>query len=331
MQKHVISALALAAVSFGAQAQSSFTVYGIADAGLVVEHGGEGGTVQKVGNGVASSSRLGFKGSEDLGGGTSVNFVLENGYSIDTGAAKQNGSLFGRQAWVGLSGAAGSLNVGHQIVPFYRVLDCVADPFETGMAGNSQNIFDGTTRVNNAVEYVSPRVAGFSADLQYSFGEQAGDSAGNRYIGGSATYEHGPLTLALAHQQQENAGATAHSRNTLLAARYRFGVVTGHVAHARNLNLYGAESNDTLLGFTAQLSGANKLIASVINHHDASAARQHARQAAIGLSHALSRRSDIYAAYGHIRNSNGADFRVGTAADEGSGTTGINLGVRHVF
>lgn len=329
MQKFVIGALAL--VSLGAHAQSSLTIYGVADAGLVMERGGDAGAVQKVGSGVASSSRLGFKGKEDLGGGTVLTYVLENGYSIDTGAAKQNGALFGRQALICVTGDAGSLSIGHQYTPFYKVLNNVADPFATGMAGNSQNIFDGTTRVSNTVEYITPRLAGFSADVQYGFGEVAGDTSKNRYLGASGTYEQGPLTVVLVHQQRDNASATAHSRNTMLVGRYRFGDITGHVAHVRNRDLLGAESHDTLLGFTAQLSGSNKLIASLIDHRDQMAARQHARQAAVGISHGLSRRTDLYAAYGHISNSNGAVFRVGTAADSGSGTTGVNLGVRHVF
>lgn len=329
MQKLFIGALAL--VCAGAHAQSSLTVYGVADAGLVMERGGDAGAVQKVGSGIASSSRLGFKGREDLGGGTVLTYILENGYSIDTGAAKQNGALFGRQALICITGAAGALSIGHQFTPFYKVLNNVADPFATGMAGNSQNIFDGTTRVSNTVEYITSRVAGFSADVQYGFGEVAGDTSKNRYLGASGTYEQGPLTVVLVHQQRDNASATAHSRNTMLVGRYRFGDITGHLAHARNRDVLSGESHDTLLGFSAQLSGGNKLIASLIDHRDGTPARQHARQAAIGVSHGLSRRTDLYAAYGHINNSNGAVFRVGTAADSGSGTTGVNLGVRHVF
>ncbi|MYM24912.1 porin [Duganella sp. FT135W] len=331
MQKYMMSALALAVVSPAAPAQSSLTVYGVADAGLVLEHGGDSGAVQKIGSGVASSSRLGFKGREDLGGGTALTFVLENGYSIDTGATKQNGALFGRQALLCVSGEAGSFSIGRQYTPFYKALNNVADPFATGMAGNTQNIFDGTTRIDNTVEYITPRVAGFAADVQYGFGETAGDSSKSRSIGASGSYEQGALTVVLAHQQRDNPAGTAHSHNTMLAARYRFGAITGHTALARNRDLLGIESRDALLGMTAQFSATDKLLFSLIDHHDKSAAQQHARQAAIGYSHALSRRTDLYAAYGHIRNSNGALFRVGTAADSGSGTTGVNLGVRHVF
>jgi len=331
MKKFVISACVLAAVSLGAQAQSSLTVYGVADGGLLLERGGEGGSVQKISSGMASSSRLGFKAREDLGGGAVLTAILENGFSLDTGAANQNGALFGRQALLCLSGKAGALSVGKQYTPFYKTLDTVADPFVTGMAGNAQNVFDGTTRIGNTVEYITPRIGGFKADLQYGLGEAAGNSVKNRYLGASGSYEQGPLTLELAHQRQDDALATAHSRNTMLVVRYVFGDITGHAAHARNRDAVGRESRDTLAGLTAQLDGTNKLFASLIEHPDQSAAQQHARQAAVGLSHQLSRRTDLYTAYGHIRNSNGAAFRVGTAANSGSGTTGLNLGVRHPF
>jgi predicted porin len=337
IQKYIMSALALGIVSLGAQAQSSVAVYGVADAGLVLERGGSAGSVQKVGSGVASGSRLGFKGREDLGGGLTLNFILENGYALDTGAAGQGGLLFGRQALLCLTGQAGALSIGRQYTPFYKALNNVADPFVTGMAGNAQNLFANNTRADNAVEYITPRLGGFTADVQYGFGEAAGDSASNRYISASGSYDNGPLSLVLAHQRRNSATVgttfgpiTPHSRNTMLVARYRFGEVTGHLAHARNRDPLGNDSRDTLLGFTAAL-GTGKVIGSLIDHHDASALRQHGRQAALGYSHPLSRRTDLYAAYGHIVNRNGAAFRVGTAIDTGSGTTGMNLGVRHVF
>jgi predicted porin len=123
-----ISAVALAVVSLGAQAQSSLTVYGVADAGLVLERGGDAGAVQKLGNGVASSSRLGFKGKEDLGGGTMLTFMLKTAIR-STPVRPSRTALFGRQALICVTGEAGALSVGHQYTPFYKALNNVADPF----------------------------------------------------------------------------------------------------------------------------------------------------------------------------------------------------------
>ena len=333
MQKYVISALALglATAATQVQAQSGLTIYGVADAGLVLERGGPAGSTQNVSSGVASGSRLGFKGKEDLGGGMTAAFVLENGYTIDTGAAGQGGLLFGRQAYVCLSGKeAGAVSLGRQYSPYYKATRDVADPFVIGLAGNAQNIFAPNSRIDNSIEYSTPRWAGFSADLVYGFGETAGDSAKNRSIGAAASYDNGPLSLVLVHHQRDNALGTARTRNTMLAGRYRVGGVTGHAAYSRNQDLLGNDSRDGLLGVSVA-AGAGKLIASYIDHRDDSAAHQRAHQAAIGYVHPLSVRTDLYTAYGHIVNRNGANFHVGNATDSGAGTTGLNLGMRHVF
>lgn len=330
MQKNLIGAVALGLLSSAALAQSSVTVYGVADAGLLVERGGAAGNTTKVGSGIGSGSRLGIKGKEDLGGGMTLAFGVENGNNLDTGTAAQGGLLFGRQAYLCLTTPVGAFSIGRQYSPFYKTLNNIADPFQTGFAGNSQNIFANNSRVDNSVEYITPKVAGFSADVLYGYGEVAGDSSKNRSISGSGTYENGPLTLVLAHQQRDNALATARSRNTMLTARYQFSTVTVHVAHARNKDLLDNDSKDTLLGFTAQLP-VGKLLVSFIDHNDDSALRQDARQGAVAYLYPLSRRTDLYTAYGHINNRNGAGFKVGTATDTGTGTTGFNLGVRHVF
>lgn len=334
--KAAIKSATLGMMAFGmvsgvAMAQSNVTIYGVADAGLALERGGPAGSVSKVTSGIASGSRLGFKGKEDLGDGLAANFVVENGFGIDTGAAGQGGLLFGRQAWAGLSGSFGAVALGRQYSPLYKTLRDVADPFCDGLAGAITNVFVGNTRVDNMVSYASPKLAGWSAELAYGAGEVAGDAAANRTLGASATYGEGPLTVVLVHHQRENPLATAHSRNTLLTARYVFANgVTGHVAHAVNRDLAGNGSKDTLLGGTMRM-GPGKFIASVIYHQDDTAADRDARQYAVGYLYSLSKRTDLYTAYGHVNNRNGASFKIGNATDSGSGATGVNLGMRHVF
>ena len=168
MKYHLIAAAcALGLTASCAQAQSFVKVYGVADAGIVLESGGPDGRVNRVGSGVASGSRLGFKGNEDLGDGMSAFFVLENGYNMDTGKAGQGGLLFGRQALVGLSGAAGSISLGRQYAPYFKAMRDIVDPFCTGLAGNVQNIFPGFTRIDNSVDYQTPKWNGMSAEVLY--------------------------------------------------------------------------------------------------------------------------------------------------------------------
>jgi len=330
----IITAALLAAPLAGftplAHAQSSITLYGVADAGLVLERGGSAGRVTAVSSGVASGNRIGVRGKEDLGGGLSALFNLENGYGIDTGAAGQGGLLFGRQAYVGLTGAGGTLTLGRQYSPWYKVMRDVADPFGIGLAGNALNVMAGNTRVDNMVEYQSPRVAGWAADVAYGAGETAGGAARNRTLGGGVSYARGALQAHLVHHRRDNATASDHAAYTMAVVKYDFGALCASLAHARNQGLAGADSHDTLLGMAAPL-GPGKVLASLIVHRDRAVAGRHARQWAVAYSYTLSKRSDLYAAYGHIDNDNGASFKVGNGTDTGSGPTAVNLGLRHVF
>lgn len=328
--RYIAGACALSLTAACAHAQSLVKVYGVADAGIVLERGGAAGSMDNVSSGVASGSRLGFKGKEDLGDGMNAFFVIENGFAMDTGKAGQGGLLFGRQALVGLSSAAGSISLGRQYAPYYKALRDVADPFCTGLAGNAQNLFSTLTRVDNSVVYQSPKWHDVQVEVMYGAGEVAGDTAKHRTIGGSATYEAGPLTVVLAHHQQGDMAGVAHSRNTMLVGRYRYGDIVFHGAYSRNRDLLGNPSRDALVGVAVRV-GPGRWLASLMAHRDDYGRDAQARQAAIGYEYSLSRRTDLYAAYGHIVNRDGAAFHVGNATDDGTGTTGINLGVRHVF
>jgi predicted porin len=321
---------ALGMISGVAMAQSGVTIYGVADAGLVLESGGPDGSVTALNSGLASGSRMGFKGKEDLGGGTTAYFVLENGFHIDNGTAAQGGLLFGRQALLGLSGKLGTLSVGRQYSPYYRALRDVADPFCVGFAGTASNIMVTNTRVDNMAAYVTPKFHGFSADLALGVGEVAGDSGKKRTLSAALNYVHGPLAASLALHQQQDSNGVDHSRNALLAVRYHFGVAESFVGYADNRGLAGAASTDVIVGVGVPF-GASRLLASVIVHDDAGAAGRDATQWALGYTYALSKRTDLYAAYARIGNKHGATFKVGNATYGGTGNTGANLGVRHAF
>jgi predicted porin len=330
MNKMIIAFLASSLVPAAALAQSAVTVYGVADAGLVRESGGASGTVTALTSGVASGSRLGFKGKEDLGGGVGAYFVIENGFNIDTGSAAQGGLLFGRQAYVGVSSELGALSAGRQYSPYYRAMRDISDPFCAGFAGRAGNILVANTRLDNMVSYITPSLRGLTAELAVGLGEVAGNAAAKRAYSTALTYTGGPLVVALGWHQQQNALATDSSANTLLAARYDFGVVQAHLGYARNKGLADARSNDAIVGAIVPF-GATRFYASYIRHDDSSAAARDARQWALGATYALSKRSDVYAAYAHIDNRNGATFKVGNATTDGTGNTGVNLGLRHTF
>lgn len=327
----IAAAMSISALCAGsAWAQSNVTVYGVADAALVRESGGAAGSVTNVGPGVASGSRLGFKGKEDLGGGLAAIFQVENGLNIDNGTAAQGGLLFGRQAYVGLASAAGTVTLGRQYSPYYKALRDVADPFCIGMAGNAGNIMVTNTRVDNMVQYATPQFKGLMAEVAVGMGEAAGNSEKNRVYSTAVYYTQGGLSVAAAWFQRHNALATDQTRNALVTARYRLGAVDVTLGYADNHGLAGARSDDTVVGVIVPL-GAHKLYASYIRHDDQTAAARNANQWAVGYTYSLSKRTDLYAAYGHITNSNGATFKVGNATETGSGNAATNLGIRHIF
>lgn len=330
MKTPLIAAAALLTLSGISQAQTNVSIYGIVDAGLVRESGGPDGNVTALGGGVASGSRLGFKGKEDLGGGLSANFLLENGFNADTGSLGQGGLLFGRQMYVGLSGGFGALRLGRQYSPYYLALRDVADPFAAGLAGRAGNIMATNTRVNNMVNYITPEFGGFSADLAYGLGEVAGNTQQSRTIGAAIGYEQGPARIKLAHHQLNNATATDRTKNTLLAARYKFSLAEGSIGYAINKGAGAADSRDFILGVSVPF-GPSRLLASYIRRDDRTANDRDAHQWAVGYFYSLSKRTDLYLAYARIGNDNGAEFKVGNATDTGTGDKAFNLGVRHSF
>jgi predicted porin len=360
---------ALAAVIAGpAMAQSSVTLYGVADMGVVFESGNARGRVTKLTSGIASGSRLGFRGSEDLGGGQSAYFVMETGFGLDTGSNAQSvnvntpsqGLWFGRLALVGLRGGWGSLQAGRLYTPFAATIAGLADPFATGMAGSAVNILNSTgLRANNAVQYSTPNWNGFTADAMVSLGEVAGDSSRGRGVGGTVGYANGPLNVKLTHWKRNAAVINIDAaRNTMLAGTYKFGPAKLHAAYAVNRgpgsafylgqaytapiphNPYGSatpptstvDSRDVLIGVTAPV-GPGTLLASYIRRDDRTALSQDATQLAIGYSYPLSKRTDIYASVGRIQNKNGAGYTVGNGGDVtfGSGSRAYNIGIRHLF
>jgi predicted porin len=340
MNKTIVALLMLGAYAGAASAQTavatppSVTVYGIMDLALDLQGGGPTGSVTKLSN--PFGSRIGFRGNEDLGGGNSALFVLESGLTADTGALSQGGLLFGRQAYVGLkSNSYGTLTMGRQYSARFLAIAQIADPFQVGFSGQAQNILDGdAVRVNNAVKYATPVVSGVSADVLYAPGEVAGVSESGRQLGASVGYNLGKVNVRLAYQGRN--GTTlpiATTRNTMLAGTYDFGVAKLHAAYSVNrgpLAKGSVNNNDMLIGATIPL-GVHSIRISYVRKDDRTAANQDASQIAAGYFYALSKRTDVYAVYSHITNTNGAAFTVNNGSDTGVGNRGINLGMRHFF
>ena len=355
--KKSIAALAVAGTLCGwAQAQSAVNIYGIVDMGYVNERGGAAGSNSKLTSGAQSGTRLGFKGTEDLGDGMKALFVLETSVKTDEGGFNQNGTAFGRQTFVGLQSDGGTLTLGRQYTPYFLTINA-ADPFASGTAGTALNLFPNAgnaNRMNNSVKYATPNIDGFSGEIAYGFGEVQGSSEKNRQIGGSFGYAANAFSIKLAHHNVRNATDTDTAKNTLLGATWDLEVAKIFAAISDNrgiasslypstltltpnLNPYGLPTNpvassktrDFLIGLSVPIE-KHTFLFSYINKDDR-VANNDANQVAIGYTYALSKQTNLYAAYARINNKNQASYTVGNNSEPGSGNKALNLGVRVLF
>jgi predicted porin len=355
----VIAVLTACAGSAHAQT-STVALYGIIDGGIVRESGGVAGAITKVTSGVGSASRLGFRGSEDLGGGTAAIFTLESGVKIDTGDTDVSGVLFNRQAFAGVKTRFGTLTLGRQYTPLFLAVTQVADPFKTGYVGNAKSLLPtagNNTRTSNTVYYAMPELNRINADLAYSMGEQAGDGAAGRQIGASVGYNGGKLKARLAYNNRNSdvsaaAATPAVSRdigtNVLLATNYDFGLLKAFFSYSIDkgfnsaplpltTNPYGGvrttastDSRDLLLGLQVPMGGGT-FMAMYLRKDDKTGFNQDARQVSVAYSYPLSKRTDLYAAYGKINNQHGAGYTVVNSTESGSGNRASTIGLRHTF
>lgn len=350
---HVALAFA-GALAGSVHAQSAVEIYGIVDMGLVRDSGNVGASVaagNKLTSGAQSGSRLGFKGTENLGDGMKGLFVLETGIAVDAGGFNQGNTAFARQAFVGLQSDFGTLTLGRQYTSYFLALNQVADPFASGLAGNAQNLMlplgvpagfagdatsagreaDRAIRMNNAIKYASPKFAGFSGEFAYGFGEVATGNSRNRVITGSIGYDVKPISIRLAHYRKNNATNTDSIASTILAANWDLEVAKVFAAYADNDWAAIGKNRDFLIGASVPM-GPHTFIASYIKKDSrGAAAANDADQWALGYTYALSKRTNLYAAYGHISNDGAATYTVGNNSENGTGNKAFNLGVRHLF
>ncbi|MFB9123782.1 porin [Paraburkholderia dipogonis] len=213
--KKSLLALALTTVWMSAAyAQSSVTLYGVIDEGLNYTNNTGGHHNFEMASGYGYGSRWGLKGSEDLGAGVKTNFVLENGFDLNSGRANQGGRMFGRQAFVGVAqDSYGSITLGRQ---YDSVVDYVAPTTANGnWAGylfahpfDNDNT-DNSFRLSNSVKYTSPNIGGFKFGGLYGFSNTAGQFSNNRAMSVGASYSGGPFTIGVAYIDVDNIGIGA--------------------------------------------------------------------------------------------------------------------------
>ena len=214
--------LAMLLFAGAAVAQSSVTLYGLLDTGLLYTSKTVGATAgENAGknfsliNGGVTPSVFGLTGTEDLGSSLKVSFKLESGFSpANGGLADCNGNLFGCQAWVALDNPYGTLKAGLQYSPFFLAV-YQSDPrdfslFGSGIVNFVDNVIGTSIFSPNAVSYTSPELAGFQGSVMYSLGGVAGNFQAGRQYAASLKYELGGFMINVAIFDG-NAGGSAQT------------------------------------------------------------------------------------------------------------------------
>lgn len=343
--KKLFVALALAGASAGAaHAQSAVEIYGVVDMGFVAERGAIPSAttkvtpVDKLTSGVQSGTRIGFKGTENLGDNLKALFVLETGIAADAGGFNQGGLAFGRQSFVGVKGDVGTITLGRQYTPIFNTM-MVADPFAAGMAGAAQSLMPtGGIRMNNTIKYTSPIVlGGFSTEIAYGFGETVDSTSKGQQKSAALNYSAGDLKASLAYNDwsiRTEIGSPVvvtfpKRKDWFLAANYDLKIAKIFFG-ATDTDNNGLKSNDYLIGGQIPF-GNHTFIASYITKDVRSAANSDANLIALGYTYAFSKRTNLYAAWGRIDNDSAAIFKVGNNSEAGTGEKAFNLGIRHMF
>ena len=325
MKKSLIALAALATLAAAgtAAAQSSVTIYGRLDASVGTNKVDSVSTTQLF-SGNLTTSRLGFRGTEDLGGGLKANFQLESALTVDDGTA---GSLrFGRASWVGLSGGFGAVRMGlidsaykdiYDMGVSNNLYDSEFTPtkiaYLSGTVGTASGVSDYSSRLSNSIRYDTPSFGGFSAGLSYAFDENVAPATTNSEVTAfNLRYRAGPLDVGLGYQDQKNATATSDRNFTVLAAAYNFGMarVSGQYQMTDQAN--GLEDSDYSFGVTVPLGkfdvsagyAKGKSELNGVTTGDGTAF-------ALGATYALSKRTKLYGGLldGEVENGAGATAR----------------------
>jgi len=351
MKKTLVAIAALVAVG-AVSAQSSVTLYGRLDAAVGKNEVKVGGTALgaaalagtrsdpgwNVNSGNVSGSRWGMRGTEDLGGGMKANFVLESGYSLDTGTSAQGGRLFGRNAYVGVSGGFGDIRLGRQVTFMadfgwaitggYANYDAWA--VNTGF-GNKGSIAEDVVRKDNSISYRTPSMGGLTAGLMIAPGENGvpGGASNSTYYSGVIDFKNGPLQANLTYERDDtNAAGTPTPGGTsqtqwVLGGKYDLGpaALALSVQRAKVLNV---KDTGWAVGVTAPM-GPVTLALEYARERSENSGTFAGRANALNLRaiYALSKRTDVYAFL--------SDGKSRTALGGTQDLSRYALGVRHTF
>jgi predicted porin len=347
MKKSLLALAALTAFVGAASAQSSVTLFGIVDLNARQIKNGSN-SMQLLGQDGNASSRLGFRGVEDLGGGMRAGFWIEGATNPDTGTA--GGQSWQRRSTLSLMGGFGEIRLGRDYTPTFWN-HTVFDPFGTNGIGSSLNVANtslgsGATtfvRANNSVGYFLPAMGGLYGQVMVSAGEGV---IGNKYSGLRLGYAAGPVNVAFATGKTKNTTLAGGFGDTNFGASFNAGFATFSVWGGKwsydPAGPVNESQKQVAFGVSAPLGkGTLKVSFNKASGSSGSTTltkQYDAKQVAVGYVYDLSKRTAVYGHFSNLTNggnaTTGANFTVaggGPAQTRGAKSTGMEVGVRHSF
>jgi predicted porin len=321
MQRTLLAALALATLGTSALAQSSVTMYGRLNLTLESQKRGDAKEKGLYNN----ASRIGMKGTEDLGGGLKAGFQIEHGFNADTGAATGGAAGFwGRQSEVNLSGGFGMLRLGNfTSEAYFATADYIS--FHNHDTGSSSDAFYADTRdfrQSDKVAYRTPSFGNATVEVALNLRDVAGVDP-ERTTDIALNWGSGPLSVGAGYQK------TGDRKQFALRGMYEAGALTFGSYIQRDTDVYGA-GNRTTLRFSGMYTiGNTELHANFGRAGDYSESDETAaNQITLGVNYNLSKRTK---AYGYItRVSNGANATY-SVSNPGDDFRSLAAGIRHNF
>lgn len=308
MKKQFALGLLAAVAASGAFAQSSVTVYGRLNVTVESIKVGDADRIGEVNN---NSSRIGFKGTEDLGGGLKAGFQIEHGFDPTTGTAAA--TFWGRQAEVNLSGNFGTVRLG-TFTPdsYYATSDYIGmHNHETGDSSDALYGF-GTYVTQNKVGYITPNLSGFQAFVSVA----EGSATTKKTFDLAGYYDAGPLHLGAGFSKRDD------EKQFAIRGLYEMGAFTvGGLVQRVSEPVVGDRTYFRLSGMYA--FGANELHLNVGRTGEYSDLKDtDALQWTVGYNYNLSKRTKVYGYYTRIGDDSGA---------YGGDFNALALGIRHNF
>jgi predicted porin len=349
MKKKLVT-IAMAAAFTPAAALADVTIYGKLD--MAVENNSgytQTATTKQNGAEITShNSRIGFKGTENLGDGLSAIFQIES--QVNLAGNGSTGSVFGaaRDSFVGLSGGFGTLSMGRLALGNQYVFDA---SFFVQQVGDSANFTGanalGGGRVSNAISYATPKMGGFTALVTYAPNTSQSTTVTNPTTKESSytlrgAYADGPVTAGLTYQNIGTNNTAPDVTILSLGGKYNFGSGAVGAQYVRSSDIgqvAGVDQNVYTLGGMFKLSGNSAIKAQYANAGDrGGVANTGASMYALGYDYNFSKRTMGYVAYAKTSNDAGAAFRMNGWAHNsiavpaaGDNPSAISIGLAHSF